>query len=95
MISNLRTRLSKHGVGVVAEGHKASIGNLLREEIFQPELLRLWMYPGGEGVATEAMDSHNTKVGLRLAKADCIMGDRGWGIPRRDLLDGGRRRRVF
>jgi hypothetical protein len=60
MINDLRRRLSKRGVGIVAEGHDASIGDLLGEEISQPERLRFGVCPGGEGVAAEAMHGYNT-----------------------------------
>jgi hypothetical protein len=36
---------------------------------FQPKGLRRRMCPGSEGIAAEAVDSHNTKGRLRLAKA--------------------------
>ena len=46
VIHHLRRRLSKRGIGIVAEGHDASIRDLEREEIFQPKRLRLRVYPG-------------------------------------------------
>ncbi len=45
----------------VAEGHDASIGDLIGEEIFQPEGFRLRVNPGVEGVAAEAADGHDTR----------------------------------
>jgi hypothetical protein len=68
MINNLRGRLSKRDVGVVAENHDASIEDLVEEEIFQLEGLRLRVRPGSEGIAAEAVDGHDTNVRLRLAK---------------------------
>src|ERR1700761_1666282 len=64
MINDLRRRLSKRHVGIVAEGHDAGIGDLLGEEISQPELLRFRVCPGAEGIAAEAMDGHDTVEGL-------------------------------
>jgi hypothetical protein len=68
MINHLRRRLSKCRGRIVAEGHDARIGDLLGKEVFQPELLRLRVCPGGDGVAAEAVDGHDTKGRLRLAK---------------------------
>jgi hypothetical protein len=69
MIDDLRRRLSKRSVGIVAKGHDARIGDLVGEEVFQQERLRLRVCPGGEGVTAEAVDSHDTKLRQRLAKA--------------------------
>jgi hypothetical protein len=60
MINDLRRRLSKFGVGIIAEGHDTSIGDQLRKKISQPELLGLWVGPGGEGIDAEAMDGQDT-----------------------------------
>jgi hypothetical protein len=68
MIDNLRGRLSKRDVGVVAEGHYTSIGDLLGEEIFQPERLRLRVCPGGKGIAAEAVDGHDTNSKAAVSK---------------------------
>jgi hypothetical protein len=94
MINRRRRRLSRHGVGVVAESHGTGIGDLLRQEIFQPERLRLEVCPGVDGAA-EAVDSHDTKVRPRLAKTDRTIVDRNQRIFRRDLFDGGRYSRIF
>lgn len=66
MVNHLHRRLSKRGVCIITEGHDASVGDLLGEEIFQPERLQLRACPGSEGIAVEAVDSHDTKVSLRL-----------------------------
>ena len=44
------------------------IKDLPRENIFQPEHLRLRVCPGVDGVAAEAVNDRDTKVRLRLAK---------------------------
>ena len=46
MVHHLCRRLSKRGVGIVAEGHDTGIGDLPGEEIFRPERLRLRVCPG-------------------------------------------------
>ena len=51
----------------MAERYDAT-GDMMEEEISQPEGLRLRVCPGGEGIAAEAMDSYDIKVRLRLAK---------------------------
>jgi hypothetical protein len=58
MINDLRRRLSKRSVGIVAE-------DLLGEEISQPEPLRCQVCPCGEGIAAEAMEGYDTIHGLR------------------------------
>ena len=68
MIYHLRRRLSKRGIGIVAEGHDASIRDLAREEIFQLERLRLRVCPGVGRVAAESVHGHNAREKLRLAK---------------------------
>jgi hypothetical protein len=68
MVHHLRRRLSKCGGRIVAEGHETSVGNLLGKEVFQPEGLRLWVCPGRNGIAAQAVDGHNTKGRLRPAK---------------------------
>ena len=68
MVNHLRRRLSKCRGRVVAEGHDAGFGDLLRQKIFQPELLRLRVCPGDDGIAAEAVDGHNTKGRQRSAK---------------------------
>jgi hypothetical protein len=50
---NLRRRPCKRGVGIVAKGRNANIRDLLRQEIFQSESLRLRVCPGDEGIAAE------------------------------------------
>lgn len=62
MVHDLRGRLSKGGIGIVAEGHDASIGDLLREEVFQPERLGFGVCPGSKGIAAETMNGHDTVV---------------------------------
>ena len=69
MVDHLRRRPSKGQGGIVAEGHDAGIGNLLREEVFQPKRLRFGVCPGGEGIAAEAVDGHNTVARLRQQTA--------------------------
>jgi hypothetical protein len=61
MIDDLRGRLSKCRVGVVAESEDTGIEDLLGEEIFQPDL-RLRACPGREGVAAEAVDGHDSST---------------------------------
>jgi hypothetical protein len=61
MVDHLCRRLSKCRGRIVPEGHATSIGNLLREEIFQPEGLRLRVCPGVDSIAAEAVDSHDTR----------------------------------
>lgn len=68
MIDNVGGRLSKRRFGVVSEGHDAGIGDLLGKEVFQPELLRLGVCPGREGIAAETVDGHDAVVNLQLAK---------------------------
>ena len=68
VIHHLRRRLSKRGIGIVAEGHDTGIGDLERQKIFQPERLRLWVCPGVGRVAAESVHGHNAREKLRLAK---------------------------
>ena len=65
MIDDLCHRPSKRRVGIIAECHNTSIRNLLGREIPQLELLRFRVCLGGEGIASEAMNSHDTIQGLR------------------------------
>jgi hypothetical protein len=66
VVDHLRRRLREGGHGVVAKGQDAGIGDLLREEIFQPECVGPGV--GLDGVTSGAMDSHDAIV----AKDTCI-----------------------
>ena len=68
MVNHLRRRLPKCRGRVVAEGHDARIGDLLGKEVLQPECLRFRVCPGVDGIATEAVHGHDTRVRLRLVK---------------------------
>ena len=68
MVNYLRRRLPKRRIGIVAKGHDASIGNLQREEVFQPERLRFWVCPGGDRASAESMYRHDTEARLWLVK---------------------------
>jgi hypothetical protein len=61
-------RLFQRDVGVVTEGHNASVRDLLGEEVFRPERLRFRVRPGREGIAAEAVDGHDTKGRPQFAK---------------------------
>ena len=65
MINDLRRRLSKRRRSVVAEGHDASIGDLLGKEVSQPKGLRLRVCPGCDGITVEAVDGYDTGEGCR------------------------------
>lgn len=67
MVNHLRRRLSESGSGVVTEGHNASIGDVFREEIFQPERLRLRVRPGVDGITAQAMQCHDAGGKPQLA----------------------------
>lgn len=60
MINHLCGRLSKCQNSVVVERHDTGVGDLLREEIFQPERLGLAVSPGLDGVTVEAMHGDDT-----------------------------------
>lgn len=62
MIDHARRRLSEGGGSIVAEGHDASIGNLLREEIFQPERFRFRVCPGVNRITAQSVHGHDTGV---------------------------------
>lgn len=91
MTNHPRRRLSERGVGVVAKGHDAGIGDLQGQEIFQPECLRLRVCPGLDRVATESVHGHDTRGKAAVSETDSRMIDRSQRSFRRDLLDGGRR----
>lgn len=64
MVHDLRRRLPKRDVGIVAEGHDARVRDFPGEEVSQPELVRLRVCPGRNGIAAEAVDGNNTVKGL-------------------------------
>lgn len=64
MVNHLRHRLSKGGGSIVAEGHNASIRNLLEKEIFQLEYIRFRVCPGVNRIAAKSMHAHNTGAGM-------------------------------
>lgn len=51
------------------EGYNARIGDLLEEETFQPECLRLRVYLDGEGIAAKAC-GHRTKIFFPRTRAN-------------------------
>jgi hypothetical protein len=60
MVNDLCGRLSERYVSIVAEGHNASIRDLLGEEISQPQLLRVRVHPGNNCITAEAMNGYGT-----------------------------------
>ena len=68
MIRHLCRRLSKRRVGVVAERHNASIGDLLGQEVFQPERLRFRMCPGLDPVTAQSVHGHDAKARMWSVK---------------------------
>lgn len=71
VVDHLRRRLRERGHGVVAKGQDARIGDLLRQEVFQPERVRLRVGPGVDGITPETVDGHDAAVikTLRLVGA--------------------------
>lgn len=64
MIDHIRHRLSEGCGGIVAKRHDASVGNLLREEIFEPERVRFRVCPGCNQIAAESVNSHYARERL-------------------------------
>ncbi len=76
VINDLRCRLPKRRIGIIAKSHDASIRDLLAKEVSQPELLRFGVRPGREGIAAEAVDGYDTV--LRVASAKCLSNVARW-----------------
>jgi hypothetical protein len=92
MINHRRRRLSKRGVGVVAEGHDAGIGDLPEQDISQPECLRLQVCPSLDRVAVESVHGHDTK-GKGYGQQKMVKNGRSQPANlQEDSLDGRRRR---
>ena len=64
MIDDIRHGLSEGCGGIVAKRHDASIRNLLREEIFEPECVRFRVCPGWSQIAAESVNSHDARERL-------------------------------
>lgn len=70
MIGNLRHRSSKRDAGVIAEDHDAGTGDPLQEDVFQPELLRLRVCPGSDGIGAETVDRPQSKGKAAVSETD-------------------------
>lgn len=62
MIDYLRCRFGEGGRGVIAKSQDTGIGNLLREEVFEPEGICLWVGPGVNGIAAQTVNRDNAVV---------------------------------
>ncbi len=62
MIDDIGGGLAERSSGVVAESKDAGILDFVRQEVFEPERLRIGMCPGLDGVAAQAMHGDYTEV---------------------------------
>jgi hypothetical protein len=66
MIDDIGCRPAERGRRVVAKGEYAGVLNLLRQQVLEPELVRLGVCPGFEGVTAQAV--HSDYTGTRSAR---------------------------
>jgi len=67
MVDDIGGGPAERGRRVVAKGQYAGILDLVRQEVFEPELVRPGMCPGCDGVAAEAV--HSDYAGARSARS--------------------------
>lgn len=67
MIDDIGCRPAERGRRIVAEGEYAGVLNLVRQQVLEPELVRLGMCPGFDGVAAQAV--HSYYAGARSARS--------------------------
>ena len=62
MVDHLRRRLGEGGRGIVTKGQDAGVGDLVWEEVFQPERVRLRVGPGIDSIAVKAVNRDDAAI---------------------------------
>lgn len=66
MIDDIGYRPAERGRRIVTKDEYAGILNFVRQQVLEPELVRLWVCPGFDGVAAQAV--HGDYTGTRSAR---------------------------
>jgi hypothetical protein len=85
-IDHLRRRLGECGRRIVPKGQDTRIGNLLRQEVFQPERARLRVGLGVDGIAAKAMHRDDTVIARYRPAYPVVVADAVEAKERSSLL---------